>query len=93
MIIIIIIIIILLLESFLYQGELMVFNWSVSKFPLVLMILLSNQTDLNDAVVWIISSRPPVFYYFNLLIKSLETVPSALIAIGISFTFMVHSYF
>ena len=40
----------------------MVFHWSLSemKSPQVSMTLLSILTDLNNIVVWMVSTRPPV---------------------------------
>ena len=62
---------------------------SDSKSPQVSRILLNILTDLNNDVVWMISTRP-------LISKSsspLVTVPSAPITIGITVTFMFHSFF
>ena len=50
-------------------------------------------TDFNNALVWMVSSRPltskPSIPFTNPLV----TVPSALITIGITVTFMLHSLF
>ena len=37
----------------------MVFQWSDSKSPQVSKTLLSTLADLNNAVVWMVSTRPP----------------------------------
>ena len=68
----------------------MVFHWSLSdcKSPQVSRTLLSILADLNNAVVCIVSTRP-------LISKSsspLLTVLSEPITIGITFTFMFHSF-
>ena len=48
-------------ESFSHQLTLMVFHWSLSdsKFPQVSRTLLSILAVLNNAVVWMVSTRPP----------------------------------
>ncbi len=73
----------------------MVFHWSLSdrKSPQVSRILLSIQADLNKAIVWMISTRPLISLSFSLCTNLLVTVPSAPITIGISVTFMFHSFF
>ena len=40
----------------------MVFHWSLSdsKSPYVSRTLLSILADLNDAIVWMVSTRPPI---------------------------------
>ena len=55
-----IIIIIFSLESFSHQRELMSFHWSLreSKSPQVSRTLLSILADINNAVVWMVSTRP-----------------------------------
>ena len=69
----------------------MVSHWSLSyrKSPQVFRTLLSILADLNKAVVWMISTCP-------LISKSsspLVTVPRAPIIIGVTDTFMFHSFF
>ena len=72
----------------------MVFHWSLSdsKFSQVSRTLLSTQADLNNAVVWMISSRPlnskPSGPNNNPLLKEL----SAPITIGITVNFVFHSF-
>ena len=68
--------------------------WSLSesKFPPVSKTLLSIQTDLNNAVVWRISSSPFISKSYSPSINPLLTAPSAPIAIDIIVTFMFHSF-
>ena len=73
----------------------MVFHWrlSDSKSPQVSKTLLSILAVFNNAVVWIVSTRPPTSkssWPFN---NTLVTVPKAPITIGIIVTFMFHSFF
>ena len=73
----------------------MVFHWSLSdsKSPKVNRTLLSILVVLNNAVVWMVSTRPPTSkssWSFN---NSLVFVPEAPITIGIIVTFMFHSFF
>ena len=65
----------------------MVFHWSLnySKFPPVSRTLLSILADLNNAVVWVVSIRPPNY-------ELLWTIPSKIITIGTFVTFMIHSF-
>ena len=69
----------------------MVFHWSFSdsKSPQVPWTLLSILDFLNNAVVWMVSIRPPTSSPFN---NPLVTVPKAPIMIGIIDT-MFHSFF
>ena len=73
----------------------MVFHWSLSDSmsPQVSRTLLSILADLNNAVVWTVSTRPVIFkssiFWTNLLV----TVPSPPITICIIVTFKFHSYF
>ena len=67
----------------------MVFHWSLSdnKSPKI------SSTLLNDAVVWMVSTRPPTSRSSSLVNNPLFTVPNAPITIGIMFTFMFQSCF
>ena len=90
----IIIIIILFIESFSHQLTLMVFRWSVcdSKFPRVSRTHLSILADLNNAVVWTVSTRPVISKYSSPCTNPLVTVPRAPITISIIVAFMFHSF-
>ena len=55
--------------------------------------LLTIPANLCNAVVWMVSARPPISNSSNLFTKSLGTVPSAPITIGITVTIIFHSYF
>ena len=73
----------------------MVSHWSLSdsKSPQVFKTLLSILTDLNHAVVWMVSTRLLIFKSSCPCTNHLMTVPRALITIGIIVTFMCHSSF
>ena len=73
----------------------MVFHWSLSesKSPQVSRILLSIRAVLNDAVVWMVSTRPPTSKSASLFCNSLVTVPNAPITIGLIVTCLFHSFF
>ena len=73
----------------------MVFHWSLSdsKFPQVSRTLLSILAVLNNVVAWMVSTRPPTFMSSNLFYNPLVTVPKAPITIGITVTFLFHSFF
>ena len=73
----------------------MVFHWSlsVSKSPQVSRTVLSILTDLNNAVVWIVSVRPPISKSSRPFNNPLVIVPNAPITIGTIVTFMFHSFF
>ena len=73
----------------------MVFHWSLSdsKSPQVSRTPLSILAVLSNAVVWIVSTRPPTSkssWPFN---NPLVTVPNAPITIGRIVTFTFHSFF
>ena len=63
----------------------MVFHWSLSdsKSPQVTRILLSILAVLNNAVVWMVSTRPPTSKSSSPFTNPLVTVPSAPITISI----------
>ena len=73
----------------------MVFHWSLSdsKSPQVSRNLLSILAVLNNAVVWMVSTRPPTSKSSSPFSNPLVTVPNAPIAIGIIFTCMFHRIF
>ena len=70
----------------------MVFHWRLSDSR-------SNQVSrtllavLNNAVVWMVSTRPPTSKSSSLFSNPLVTVPKAPITIGIIVTFMFRSFF
>ena len=73
----------------------MVFHWrlSDSKSPQVTRTLLSMLAVLNNAIVWMVSTRPPTSRSSSTFSNPLVTVPKALITIGIIVTCMFHSFF
>ena len=73
----------------------MVFHWSLSdsKSPQVSWTLLSILAIFNNAVVWIISIRPPTSKSSRPFNNPLVTVPKALITIGTIVTFLFQSFF
>ena len=73
----------------------MVFHWSLSdsKSPQVSRTLLSILAVLNNAVIWMVSTHPPISKSSSPFSNSLVTVPNAPITIGIIVTFMFHSFF
>ena len=85
----------LLLESFSHHRYLMVFHWSLSdsQSPQVSRTLLSIVADLNNAVVWIVSTRPVISKSSSPFTNPLVTVLRVPVTIGIIVTFMFHSFF
>ena len=73
----------------------MVFHWrlSNSKSPQVSRTPLSIPADLNNAVVWKVSTRPPTSKSSRPFKNLLITVPKAPVTIIIIFTFIFHSFF
>ena len=73
----------------------MVFHWSLrdSKSPQVSRTLLSILAVFNNAVVWVVSTRPLTFKSSSPFRNPLATVPNAPITIGIIVTFMFHRFF
>ena len=73
----------------------MVFHWSLnySKSPQVSRTRLCILADLNNAVVWMVSTRLSVSKSSSPWINPLVTVPNALITISITVTFMFHISF
>ena len=72
----------------------MVLHWRLidSKSPQVSRTLLTILAVFNNAVVWMVSSRPPTSKSFRPFNNPLVTVPKTPITIGIIVTFIVHSY-
>ena len=60
--------------------------------PRVYRTLFSILSDLNNAVVWMVSIRPPISNNFSSLFKFLKTVPSMLIRICITVNLTLHSF-
>ena len=72
----------------------MVFHWRLkdSKSPHVSRTLLRILSVFNNAVVWMVSTRPPTFKSSRPFNNPLVTVPKAPIPIGIIVTYMFHSF-
>ena len=64
-----------------------------SKSPQVSRTLLSILAILNNAVVWMVSTRPPTSKSSSPFSNPLVTVPNAPITFGIIVTCMFHSFF
>ena len=73
----------------------MVFRWSLSdsKSPQVSRTRLRILAVLSNAVVWIVSTRPPTSKCSRPFNNPLVIVPNAPITIGTIVTFMFHSFF
>ena len=73
----------------------MVLHWSLSdsKSPRVSSTLLSILAVLNNAVVWLVSTRPQTSKSSSPFSNPFVTVPKAAITIGIIVTCMFHSFF
>ena len=73
----------------------MVFHWSLSdsKSPQVSRTLLDILAVLSNAIVWIVSTRPPTSKSSRPFNNPLVIVPKAPITSGAIVTFMFHSFF
>ena len=73
----------------------MVFHWSLndSKSPQVSRTFLSILAVLNNAVVWMVSTRRPTSKSSRPFNNPLVIIPKAPITIGIIVTCMFHSFF
>ena len=73
----------------------MVFHWSLSdsKSPQVSRTRLRILTVLSNAVIWIVSTRPPTSKSSRPFNNPLVIVPKAPITISTIVTFMFHSFF
>ena len=82
-------------ESFSHHHELIVSQWSLSDntSPLGSRTLLGILADLNNAVVWMFSTRPLISKSSSPCTNHLLTVPRKPITIGIIATFIFHSFF
>ena len=72
----------------------MFFHWSLSesKSSQVSRIFLSILADLNNIIVWMVSTRTPTSKSSSPFNNPLVTVPKAPITIGIIVTFMLYSF-
>ena len=86
-------IIILPIENFSHQLTLIVFHRSLSdsKSPQVSRTFLSILTVLSNAVIWIVSTRPPTSKSSRPFNNPLVIVPKAPITSGTIVAFMFHS--
>ena len=66
---------------------------SDSKSPQVSKTLLNIMAVFKNAVVWIVSTRPPTSKFSSSFSNPIVTIPEAPITIGIIVTFMFHSLF
>ena len=66
---------------------------SDSKSPQISRTLLSILVVLNNAVVWMVSTRPPTTKSSSSFNNPLVTIPKATITIGIIVKFMFHRFF
>ena len=84
-----------LIRAFQVSISRFVFHWSLSdsKSPQVSRALLSILAVLNNAVVWMVSTRPPTSKSSSPFINPLVTFPNRPITIGIIVTCMFHSFF
>ena len=89
------IIIIYSFSSFSHQRLPMVSHWSLSgsKSPQISGTLHSILADLNSAVVWSVSARPLICKSPSPFTEPLGTVSRVPIIIGITVTFLFHSFF
>ena len=73
----------------------MILHWSLSdsKSPQVSRTRLRILAVLSNAVVWIVSTRPPTSKSSRPFNNPLVIVPNAPITIGTIVTFMFHSFF
>ena len=73
----------------------MVLHWSLSdsKSPQVSRTRLWILAVLSNAVIWIVSTRPPISKSSRPFNNPLVIVPNAPITIGTIVTFMFHSFF
>ena len=79
---------------FFYFNLLRVFHFSLSdsKCPWVSGTLLSFLADLNNAIVWMVSTRPLISKSSSSCTNPLVTALSVSITIDITITFMFHSF-
>ena len=68
-------------------------NLNDNKSPQVFRTLLGILADLNNAVIWMVSTRPVISKSSSPCSNPLVTVPRAPITIGIIVIFMFYSFF
>ena len=68
------------------------FHWRLSDSKSLSRTLLSILSVFNNAVVWVVSTRPPTSKSSWLFKNLLVTVPNAPITTGIIIIFMFHSF-
>ena len=73
----------------------MVFYWisSDNRSPQVSRTLFNILAELNNSVIWMVSTHPPIFKSFSLCTNLSVTITSAPITIDITVTFMFHCCF
>ena len=73
----------------------MVFHWSLSdsKSPKVSRTLLSILVNLDNAVVWMVSTCPLISKSFSPFTNPLRIVLRAPITFGVTITFLLHRFF
>ena len=73
----------------------MVYHWSLSDSQSLQIsrTFLNILTDLNNAVSWIVSTRPFISKSFGPSTNLLVTLPNVPIPIGITVIFMLHGFF
>ena len=83
------------MRVFPHQHYLMVLHWSLSdsKSPIVSRIFRCIRTDLNNAIVWIVSTRPVIFKFsIFCIIPSVIIIKAPItIVMNVHFTFHVFS--
>ena len=85
----------LLIENFSRQRQLMGFHWTLSRCNSLQIsrTLLSIMADLNNVVLWMVSTHSVISKSSSLFIHLSVTVPRAPITIGKSVIFMFHNFF
>ena len=92
---IIIVVIIVTPGEFFTPELVMVSNWSLrdNKSPKISRTLFVILADFYNAVFWMVYIYPLISKFSSSFTNPMEIVPSAPITIGITVTFMSHSYF
>ena len=80
-------------SSYSYRRLPMVSHCSDSKSSQIFRTLLSILADLNSAVVWIVSTRSLIFKSCSLCTNHLVIVLRTKTTVGITVTFLFHSFF